>query len=274
MDTLGKPALLDLSKKEEKVLTSLQDGIDTPLLLARATGVSRTAVYAILGNLKKRGLAHTHIVSGKKRWSLVPEREIEEVVYEAKRALLNIPEGREEVHGLSDAAVIIHRGQESIRKALGELLFAHKNERFYGFVGDSAATNWNRMFSLQETNRFNRALKRNNIIAETIVQEGVLERQARELGVSWAKDFEGRTTRVNVIGGEYFAHGAQIFIFKQSMYLMALGEDLVIEIRNSEIQKMLLTFFKFIQDNSRVIDANALLRTAIAEIDGKSKSTH
>ena len=48
----------------------------------------------------------------------------------------------------------------------------------------------------------------------------------------------------------------------------ALGEELVIEIRNSEIQKMLLTFIKFIQDNSRVIDANELLRSVIAEMEG------
>ena len=272
MSTSENPALLGLSKKEEKILSSLQDGIDTPLLLARATGVSRTAIYAILGNFKKRGLAHTHIADGKKHWSLATEREIEEVVYEAKRTLLNIPVGREEVYGLSDSVVIVHRGQESIRKVLGELLFAHKNERFYGLIGDSAAANWNKIFSLQETNRFNRALKRNSIIAETIVQDGLLERQARELGVLWAKDFEGRTTRVNIIDTEYFTHGGQVFIFRQSIYLMALGEDLVIEIRNSEIQKMLLSFFKFMQDNSRVIDANSLLRTVIAELEDKNKS--
>ena len=261
--------LLGLSKKEEKVLIALQMGASTPLLLARVTKVSRTAVYAILLNLKKRGLAQVRTTSGKKHWALTPEREIEETLYEAKRALLKIPEGREEVHSLSDSTVIVHRGQESIRKVLGELLLAHKNERFYGFVGDTAAQYWNKMFSLQETNRFNRALKSNNIIAETIIQEGVLERQTRELGVSWAKDFEGRTTRVNIIDAEYFAHASQVFIFKQSIYLLALGEELVIEIRNSEIQKMLLTFIKFIQDNSRVIDANALLRGVIAEMESK-----
>jgi len=268
MDTTETLKLLGLSKKEQKVLISLQAGSDTPVKLTKATDVSRTAIYAILQNFKKRGLAHSHITSGKKHWSLTPEREIEKVLYAAKRTLLKIPEGREEVHGLSDATIIIHRGPESIRKVLGELLFAHKHERFYALIGDSAAVYWNKIFSLQETNRFNRALKRNNIIAESIVQEGVLERQTRELGVSWAKDFEGRTTRVNEIDAEYFAHGAQVWIFKQSIYLMALGEELVIEIRNSEIQKMLLTFFKFIQDNSRVIDANALLRNVIAEMEG------
>lgn len=264
-------SLLGLSKKEEKVILALQDGPSTPLLLSRKTHVSRTAVYAILQNLKMRGLAHTNIKNGKKHWSLAPEREIEEALYSAKRALLKIPMGREELHGLSDATVIVHRGQESIRKVLGELLFDHKNERFYGLVGDAAAVYWNAIFPLAETNRFNRALKRNNIIAETIMQDGVLERQTRELGVSWAKEFEGRTTRVNVIDAEYFAHGGQIFIFKQSIYLMALGEELVIEIRNSEMQRMLLMFFKFMQDNSQLIDANELLRKVIAEAEN-SKS--
>ena len=261
--------LLGLSKKEQKVLTALQAGSDTPVKLSKATDVSRTAVYAILQNLKKRGVVASHITNGKKRFALANERDIEEVLYAAKRTLLNIPEGREEVHGLSDATVIIHRGQDSIRKVLGELLFAHKHERFYALIGDNAAVNWNKMFSLQETNRFNRMLKKNEIIAETIAQDGFLERQAMELGVSWARDFEGRTTRVNLIDNEYFTHRAQVWIFKQSIYLMALGEELVIEIRNSEIQKMLLVFMKFMQDNSRTVDANALLRTVIAEVERK-----
>lgn len=272
METSVALKLLGLTKKEQRVLLALQKGADTPVKLARETDVSRTAVYAILQNLRKRGIASSHITQGKKRFALAGEREIEETLYEAKRALLIIPEGREEVHGLSDSMVVVHRGQESIRKVLGELLLEHKNERFYGLVGDAAAVYWNAMFPLDVTNRFNRALKANGIIAETIVQEGLLERQTRELGVSWAKDFEGRTTRVNVIDAEYFAHGGQIFIFKQSIYLMALGEELVIEIRNSEMQRMLLMFFKFIQDNSQLIDANELLRKVIAEAEAEIES--
>lgn len=268
MDTTEMLKLLGLSKKEEKVLIALQGGADTPLLLARATRVSRTAAYAILSSLKKRGLANTHIAHGKKHWSLTPERELEEVLYATKRTLLKIPAGREEMHGLSDSTVIIHRGAEAIRKLMNGILSDNKNQRFYGFQGDAAAINWNKVFTIEDTNRFNRAIKKNSIIVDAILPDGWFERQTRELGVDWAKDFEGRATRVNVIDAEYFAHGGQVFIFKQSIYLMALGEELVIEIRNSEIQKMLLAFIRFIQDNSRVIDANALLRAVIAEMEG------
>ncbi len=261
--------LLGLSKKEQKVLLMLQNGLNTPVKMTKEADISRTAVYAILTNLKKRGLAEAHTKDGKKSWTLAGERGIEEVLYAAKRALLKISEGREEVAGLSDATVIVHRGTEAIRKVLGNLLENHKNERFYALAGDIAGAYWNKIFSLQETNRFNQALKKNGIIAEMIVEDGVLERQARELGVTWAKGFEGRTARTNAIDSEYFAHASQVFIFKRSIYLMALGEELVIEIRNSEIQKMLLMFITFIQDNSRTIDASALLRTVIAEMEGK-----
>ncbi len=256
--------LLGLSKKEEKVLRVLQDGADTPLAISLITKVSRPAVYAILTNLKKRGIIESRIHEGRKFWKLLERRELEQKFFETKRSLLKLSEGMQEVFGVDDATVIIHRGQESIREVFSELLVEHKQERFYALAGDAAAENWNNVFSLMETNNFNRVLKRNNIIAETIIENGWLEREAKRLGISWARDFEGRTTRVNLVDAGYFAHGAQVFIFKQSIYLMALGEELVIEIRNSEIQKMLLAFFRFMQDNSRSIDANALLRKLIA----------
>jgi DNA-binding MarR family transcriptional regulator len=272
METLENLNLLGLSKKEQKVLTALQTGSDTPVKLSKATQVSRTAVYAILQNLKKRGLVTSHISNGKKRFSLATEREIEETLYATKRALLHIPEGREEVHGLSDSTVIVHRGAEAVRKLINGVLSDHKHERFYGFQGDVAAINWNNVFSLEETNQFNRNVKKNGIIFDAILPDGWFERQTRELGVGWAKDFEGRTTRVNVIDQEYFKHGGQVFIFRESIYLIALGEELIIEIRNSELQRMLLSFFKFIQDNSAIIDANGLLRNLISAGEVKDET--
>src|ERR1019366_8253237 len=110
--------------------------------------------------------------NGKKYWNVTNENHIEKELYATKRTLLNIPEGREEVRGLSDATVIVHRGAEAIRAVLGGLLSEHKSERFYAFAGDASALNWNKVFTTTETNRFNRTLKKNNIIAETTLQDG------------------------------------------------------------------------------------------------------
>lgn len=267
MDT-SNLRLLGLSKKERLVLTALQEGVATPLLISRDTGVSRTAAYAILQNLKKRGLVASHIIShGKKQWGLSDEQSLEKALYSMKRELLAIPEGREEVYGLSDGTFIIHRGADAIRMLMDDMFNDHKHERLYGFQGDVSTIGWNKIFSTEETNYFNRAIKKNGLIVEAVLPRGWFEEQSRVLGVDWAKDYEGRAARVNVIDPSYFEHGGQIWIFKNSLYLFDLNEEIVIEIRNSEIQKMILALFRFMQDNSQLIDANELLRKVIAEAE-------
>ncbi|MDO8624232.1 MAG: hypothetical protein Q7R54_02650 [bacterium] len=280
METENNLDLLGLTKKEQLVLLTLQRGrsdlhksAGTPLLLSRQTKVSRPAIYAILQNLHKRGLVISRITNGKKHWELSGEREIEEAVYETKRTLLKIPKGREEIRGLSDSSVIVHRGKEAIKKLMLGLFEHNKEERFFwGFQGDTSTIGWNQTFTVTETNKINRDIKKNHVITEAMLPAGWFEEQTKLLGVEWAKNFEGRTTRVNTIDPKYFKHGGQVWMFKDSLYLFALGEELVIEIRNSEMQKMILAIFEFMQDNSRVIDANELLRTLIAEGEKEKQS--
>lgn len=257
--------LLGLTLKERRVLLALQEGHNTPLLLSRETRVSRPAVYTILKNLKNRGLANSRITAGKKHWQLESEQAIEEALYETKRVLLKIPKGREELHGLSDSTIVVHRGKEAIHEVMLTLFSEKQNERFFwGFQGDTSTIGWNKIFTVAETNRINRYIKNNRIITEAVLPEGWFEEQTKKLGIEWAKDFEGRTTRVNVLNPKYFKHGGQCWIFKDSLYLFALNEELVIEIRNSEIQRMILSIFEFMQENSKSIDANELLRKLIA----------
>lgn len=247
------------------MLLALQEGQNTPLLLSRTTRVSRPAVYAILQNLKKRRLVNSRITNGKKHWQLVSQQEIEETIYETKRALLKIPKGSEELHGLSDSMIVVHRGVEAIKQVMLSLFSENKNERFFwGFQGNVSAVGWNKIFSVEETNRINRAIKSNGIITEALLPKGWFEEQTKLLGIEWAKDFEGRTASVHVLDPKYFKHGGQCWIFKDSLYLFALNEEIIIEIRNSEIQRMILSIFEFMQENSPVIDANDLLRKLIS----------
>lgn len=263
--------LLGLSRKEARVLGALREGADTPLLLARATRVSRPGVYDILRALRERGLVRSRIANGRKHWELVSRRELDERFYETKKALLALDEGERELYGVGDAAVIIHRGVEVCRKVVQHITDDHKNERLYGFQSDVAANNWNHVFTLDDTNHFNKMVKKNGLIVEVVIPAGWFERQTKELGVEWAQHFEGRAARTTIVGEEYFRHGGQVFLFKESIYLIALHEELIIEVRNSEIQKMLLAFFRFMQEHSRAIDANALLRKLIAAGDGTTK---
>jgi len=67
------------------------------------------------------------------------------------------------------------------------------------------------------------------------------------------------------IDEEYFQHGGQVWMFKNSVYFIAMNEEIIIEVRNSEIQKLLLSMFSFIQDNSQKFDVNARLRKLLGE---------
>lgn len=252
--------ILGLSRKEALVLGALQDGYSTPLSLFKKTRISRTAIYAILKNLKARGIVKSSITDGKKHWLLENTEDIEKTLYDAKRQLLKIPEGREELHGLSDSIIVVHRGSEAIKKCLGDMFFKHKNKRLYGFQGNTSVIGWNKVFSVTETNKINQAIKKNGFIVEAVLPSDWFTHQTKLLGKEWAKEFEGRMTRVHTIEGKYFEHGGQVMLFKDSLYLLALNEEIVIEIRHSEIQKMLFAFLNFMQDNSETIDANQTLR--------------
>jgi biotin operon repressor len=252
--------ILGLSAKENKVLLALRDGADTPVKMARQTSVSRSAVYKILKQLQKRGIAVLRITDGHKHWELENEHDLDRSVYDVKRSLLKIPEGSEAIHGRADSSVIVHRGREAVRTLILNLFKDSKGEKFYwGFHGLESVQGWSNLFKTEEVNKVN------HLITEGVMPDGWFESETRRLGVGWAKDFEGRTARVNVADPKYFRHGGQCWIFKDVIYLLSLTEELVIEIRNSELQKMLLSSFEFMQDNSRLIDVNELLRNLIAE---------
>lgn len=254
--------LLGLSKKETLVFSALRNNANTPLLLSRNTRVSRSAVYAILRNFKKRGLCTTRIVGGRKNWILTPPDELEMLLRETKNDLLQLPQGIEEVHRLGDSPVVIHRGKEAVRHTLKNIFIKTKNARLYGIQGNVAENNWETIFTPSETNEINQYIKRNEIIVEVILPDGWFQTQLELLGDKWAKDFQGRMTRTITIEPEYFDHGAQIFMLKDSIYLLALAEEIIIEIKHSQIQKMLKLIFKYIQDHGKLIDPNIILSGA------------
>jgi len=270
MDTTETLKLLGLSKKEQKVLAALQTGSDTPVKLTKVTDVSRTAIYAILQNLKKRGIAASHTKSGKKHWSLAPEREIEEVLYAAKRTLLKIPEGREEIMGLSDSMVIVHRGKEAVLEALLSIT-KHKHERLYGIQGNTVQQGWDNIVGPEKINEFNHDLRKNDVITEAILPYDWFEDHIRDLGhmegLKWAKGFIGRAYAAYLIDKKYFEHAGQIFMFKDSLYMMAMNEALVVEIRNSELQKMIKQMFSFIEEFAEKVDVNERLSRIIEHME-------
>ncbi|MDB5259952.1 MAG: hypothetical protein JWN37_183 [Candidatus Nomurabacteria bacterium] len=255
--------ILGLTKKETQVFKAIKMGFSTPLVISHKVKVSRPAIYEIIIRLKERGLIKSHIKNGKKLWEVEKGEAIDHLLYEAKKEILNIHSGSEEVKGTSDSTVIVHRGKDAIKSLLDNVFKDYKNERCYGFQGDLPASGWGSVYGIEATNAINKLIKKNGIITEAVMPAGWFERQYKVMGKDWAIDFEGRSTRTHVIPEEYFQHGGQLFIFKNALYLLAMNEEVVVEIRNSELQKMILAMFRYVQDQSEKIDPNRILRELI-----------
>ena len=259
MNKLPNIDILALSKKEKEVLRTLQEGYRTPLDISRNSRVSRTAVYAILKNLKKRGLLVKKVHKGKTSWEIQSTQSISKKISALKNYLTSM--GGEEISiDQSDKSVIVYHGQEVVKKLISKIILSHKKERLLGLQGTMADIAWNSFFTKKETNTFNSKIKSNKIITEGIVPEGSFEEQYEQYGDDWARNFEGRSTRVNVIDKKYFNHDGQIWLFRKSIFLVSLSEEMVVEIKSPSLIKMMRSFFGFMQDNSKLIDPNATLR--------------
>jgi len=257
--------MLDLSKKERKVLDVLKREKSTPLEIARTTKVTRPSVYVILDKLKKRGLVTTKIEQGKKYWLLEDPRNIEEALYATKKFLLNISEATEEVHGRSESNIVLYKKRSDLQKLIVDITKEAKNSHLYGFQGSNQEIGWSKIFSKENTNKINRLVKENKVIVEGVMPADWFVEHIQQWGKEWAEDFSGRMTISHEIDKKYFKHGAQLFATRKAVYLLSFNESLAIEIRNSEIQKMVLSMFDYMQSHAKKIDPNEILRRLVEE---------
>jgi hypothetical protein len=142
-----------------------------------------------------------------------------------------------------------------------------KNERFLCLSAFNETMNngWLSVLTKEEMDEFNCIIKKNAIISELVAPEGWIEEHYKTMGDSWAKNYEGRTASSVYIEKGYFQHSGQIFAFRDALYLLALKDQLIIEIRHSDIQKMILGMFAFMKDKGRSFDANKILRELVAK---------
>ncbi len=130
---------------------------------------------------------------------------------------------------------------------------------------------WDAIVGPEKINEFNYDLRKNDVITEAILPYDWFEDHVRDLGnkegLKWAKGFIGRAYATYEIDKEYFRHAGQIFIIKDSLYLMAMNEALVVEIRNSELQKMIKQMFSFIEEGAEKINVNERLQKIIDRLE-------
>ena len=273
--------LLNLTSNEIKVFNILCDNKEskhTPLSISASTKIARPTVYITLDALKGRGLINRYTLDGKKYWRANSDSEIVELLQNSKKYLLNTPSGTESYAGsknsksndVLESIVKVYRGKEEIKSLINHLFTNHKHERWQAIQGNRVSAGWYQIFGLDGINHVNELIKKNQMITDGIMPHRWYKEEFDKYGISWAEGFMGRMAATSEIDQKYFDHDGQIFLFEDSVYLLALNEELVIEIKNSQIKSILKEMVHCITDNADKVDVNSELRKLI---DKTNKST-
>ena len=283
--------LLNLTSNEVKVFNTLCNNFNiqniksetkhTPLSISAGTKIVRPTVYITLDALKGRGLINRYTLDGKKYWKVNNDSEIIELLQNSKKFLLSTPSGSESYVGsksregsknndVLESIVKVYRGKEEIKNLINHLFTNHKHERWQAIQGNRVSAGWYQIFGLDGINHVNELIKKNQMITDGIMPHRWYKEEFDKYGISWAEGFMGRMAATSEIDQKYFDHDGQIFLFEDSAYLLALNEELVIEIKNSQIKSILKEMVHYITDNADKVDVNKELRRLI---DKTNKST-
>lgn len=257
--------VLGLTQKEEAVFLCVRDGLSTPLLIARHTKIMRSTIYDILKDLKIRGLIESYIVAGKKGWRATSTEIVSTLFHNAKKVISNCEIEKEEIKN-DTGGVVVYRGKESVHKKIFSIFSSRQNERFSGLTSyDGVTSGWQKIMSEDEINMTNEIIKHNKLISDAVFPEQWLENNFRASGGEWAQAYEGRTASTVYIPEKYFNFSSQIFAFRDALYLFSLEDEMIIEIKHNQIQKMIFSMYEFIKDHGEKVDTNRILRDLLAK---------
>ncbi|MES2225580.1 MAG: winged helix-turn-helix domain-containing protein [Patescibacteria group bacterium] len=249
-----------LSNAARSVLAQVKAGRETPVQISKETDISRPAIYAILAQLEEQGLVACHSIKGARHWRIASASAINRLLEKAREEILGSREEKEVLYQEGNVGIKVYRGSKTISEVMRYIFQEHRGETCIGFQGDNVFADWRDLLGAETIHELNKSIKKNGMVIQVVIPEGSLERSFEIMGFEWAKHFEGRAYRVNEIDEEYFKHKGEMFLFKDSVYLISMREELVIEIKHSQIQKMLYLLFEYVQNTSKVIDGNEILR--------------
>lgn len=255
--------ILDLSENERIIFDLITD-YATPITLAEHCNIPRPTIYITLEKLVRRGLVIRLKRSNKKIWIKNSGEYMEKSLLQTRKFLLGNELKLSERISINDNLQIsVHKGSKQITELLSSFIKKYPRERMIVISGNLVIDSWSRVLGVNKINTFNRDIKKTGMITELITSKKWFEHQAESFGIEWAKDFEGRSTRVQNIDDKYLDYGSQVFIIKDQVYLVSMDDEVFIEIKNKEIAKLIISLSKFIQDHSEVFDPNTLLRDFI-----------
>lgn len=258
---LGDMDMLSLGKNESIILSLMRREQEaTPLRLAKLCHIPRPTIYITLAKLENRGLVRVRKVNKKKVWQIVDRALIKDKIEDLKNTLTSDKDTYDRIKITDDTDITIHRGSDAIVNLFNGFAENHNGKRLMGMSGSLSAQAWKDVVDLESINTINSTIKDKGLLTEMIANESWFRQQVDMFGESWIEHFTGRATQIHFIESKYLDYESQIFIFGNELYLVSMREKLFIEVKNRQIARLIISLLNFVEDNSRVVDINQILK--------------
>ncbi|MEN9921527.1 MAG: Sugar-specific transcriptional regulator TrmB [Candidatus Parcubacteria bacterium] len=262
--------ILGLRTTERKILEALFEAKTVPEIVGY-TGISRTGVLYELNKLQKKGFVK-RIKNGKRYvYIAVTEDEfstlIQRAVDEFKLKDSHIKGAR--VKTSYENEFIIHVGPKEILPAYQRIASKNRNTRIRAIQHHRSWLELNEKITPEQLVEFNRAIIKNKIILDGMLNESAYESYKKEILQNPQKhkqtveSLRGRMADYTVFADTFFNCDSEIWIFQNTALIINWKEDVAIEITNQNITKFLTDMFEFVKMGGKKIDHNRVIENVL-----------
>ena len=252
------PAILGLSKAEEKVLLALTESPQALFQISTSAKTPRTTTEKALGRFMKRGLAKR--TKHKGRW-LYQKISHEEIL----RSLFPVgifPSGAFGIPITESHGITVHRGKAALLAVYQKTFTMPASDRLHIVELSPSAQALLKQTTHEEDIVHSRRASKSGKVFEMVVDEQFFptiyeyyQKGFDEL----AKAYTDRPVNVSVIPFGLLHFENDLFIFKSSAYIIDWKNLVAIEIQNKETAQVFMEIFKHLKTLGRQTTLQKLL---------------
>lgn len=255
---------LGLSPREARTYKTLYGLKSAPVsLLAKKTHYPRTTLYPVLQRLLARGYVQRVRIGSRFAWQAVEAPTLFTIFRERAldlKALLPLFAALKEESPASEKhqEFVFYESRIGVRKAYESILGLKPYERVYTIEGNRSVLRKIKSFKESYVTEWQDAFKRRKIILESIIGEHAIQ-AVKTTSEDVRRAHKGRTVIATVMPDEWMDFSIDLLLFRQTVILISVEENLALTINNPRFAQFFRTLFTMMQSLGKKIDLNALL---------------
>ncbi len=266
--------------KTEAVVLEVLDTAKSVQNIAKDSKISRTGINHTLKKLYNKGLI-TYTRHGKRKSyvAMTPSQLSHKLQIAVDE--LNISGGTKKsarVKISKESEFTIYTGIKEIIPAHERIASLNKDQRLRAIQPNKSWMNLHKKLNPKQLIRFNEAIRDNKIIVDAVVQSnayalyGEFFKHDPKTLKSIAESFTDRMADYTSISEKFFDYNAEIWIYKETVFIINWEEEVAIEITNTDIMHFMKDMYEIVKSKGSKIDHNQIMREILGENDGSVSS--